>query len=150
MLSRKTSNALFYGTLLIIFVVVVLIRMVTLGTLNAKIDDITLSNRSIQTQIVELETIVQENKDTQTDHLFELYRIVPLIYNKSDLSNFTKAQLELVGITAETETLRDVDVYDDVTFPVSSIFTELQLKFKINCLFERYLYWLCRSCQVQA
>ena len=131
MLSRKTSNALFYGTLIIILAVVLLIRFVTLGTLNAKIDDVTNSNRNLQTQIEELEELVQENKDTQTDHLYELYRSVPPIYDEVDLENYTYAQLDLVGISDEEITLRDADAYDDITFPVSSIFTELQSTFKV-------------------
>ena len=133
MLSRKTSNALFYGTLILILTVVLLIRFVTLGTLNAKIEDVTISNTSVKTQIDELSTIVQENKNTQNDHLFELYKSVPQVYNKSILRNFTKAQLELVGIKDLEETSRSVDVFegDEVTFPISSVFTVLQSKFKV-------------------
>jgi hypothetical protein len=131
MLNRKTSNYLFYGSLLLILAVVVLIRTVAVSSLNAGIEDVTLDNRTIQNQIDALEEIVQDNKDIQIDHLYDLYGQVPNIYNKTELTFYTIAQLELVGITENPETLRAVTVDDTVTFPVDTEFDDLQDDFLV-------------------
>lgn len=131
MLNRKTSNYIFYGTLALILIVVFAIRMVTLTNLNANIEKIEKSNREIQDQIDDLKDQVQENKDVQIDQLYELYDMVPNFYSQTELTFYTIAQLEQVGITEHSDTLRSVTVDDQVTFPVESKFTEKQADFKI-------------------
>jgi len=131
MLNRKTSNYIFYGTLVLILVVSLLIRVTVLNNMNASIDEVTLSNRQIQADIDALKDTVQDYKDVQTDQLYELYDQVPNIYNQTDLTYYTIAQLELVGITESSETLRTVLVDSEVTFPVNSEFSKIQKDFLV-------------------
>ena len=131
MLNRKTSNYIFYGTLIAILLAVLVIRTVSLANINGNIEDVTVSNRQVQAQIDDLKDVVQENKDVQIDQLYELYDKVPNFYSQTELTYFTIAQLEQVGITEEGDTLRTVTVDDSVTFPVDSSFAELQQDFKV-------------------
>lgn len=134
MLSRKTSNMIFYVSIAAILALILVIRFLSIGTLNGQITSLTNQNRSLRTQIEQLEQEVQDNKDIASNHLYELYDQVPETYNYSVLSKYTQAQMELVGILREdgVEPVIDItDDPDDVTFPVDSVFTELQQQFRI-------------------
>jgi hypothetical protein len=131
MLSRKTSNAIFYAILAAIFLLVLLIRFTSLGALNSRIANVSASNIELQAEIEELEIIVQENKDVASDHLYDLYDRVPETYNEDELSNFTEAQLDLLGINDDPETYRNVDIEEDISFPTGSVFAETTSHFKV-------------------
>lgn len=139
MLSRRTSNMIFYGILIAILLVVVVARFVLVGAMNTKIADTKLSNRSLQNQIESKEQAVQNNKDIASDHLYELYDKVPEIYNKDELIYYTTAQLELLGIMEEFDVPRRVDIDEEVEFTSLSAFSDIQNEFKIvevNVYFE--------------
>ncbi len=131
MLSRKLSDYLFYGVLVIIVAVVFLIRTVTLGSLNDKIAQLERSNIAIQNQNDIIELQVEEYKDVQINHLYELYGKVPNFYSQSDLTYYTIAQLELVGITEEVDYQRSVYVNDVVVFEAGTEFDKLTDDFKV-------------------
>ncbi len=131
MLSRKLSDYLFYGILVIIVGVVFLIRTVTLGGLNDKINQLEISNISIQNQNDVIELQVEQYKDVQINHLYELYGKVPNFFSQTDLTYYTIAQLELVGITEEVDFQRSVYVREDVTFDGDSAFAALADDFKV-------------------
>lgn len=131
MLSRRASNLIFYGILAAILLVVVISRFVIVGSMSNKIDETVISNRSLQAKISSLETAVQDNKDTASDHLFELYDKVPEMYNQEELVYYTVAQLELIGITDEFEVLRTVNIDEEVEFSQFGAFFETQNEFKV-------------------
>lgn len=131
MLNRKVSNYLFYFVLVAIVVVIVLVRIVTIGNLDDRISGLKLNNISLEAQITAIEEIVEDNNDIQLDHLFELYSEVPKHYSESELTKYTTAQLELVGITEEPDMQRDVLPNLGVTFGEGTIFGELQNEFKV-------------------
>lgn len=131
MLNRKTSNYIFYGTLALILIVAVAIRFFVLGSLDSSIEAVDASNTKIQQQIDDLKYVVQENRDVQIDELYELYGQVPNMYDQTELTYFTIAQLEVVGITEDSETLRTVVVDDTVTFPTDSEFDKIQDDFLV-------------------
>jgi len=131
-LNRKTSNYIFYGTLVLILISVFLIRSFALSTLNSNITSVTNSNRNLQSQIDGLKDVVQENKDTETDYVFELYRSVPATYDQTRLENYTISQLELIGITEENVLARSVTPSEEnISFPEGSIFAPLLEDFKV-------------------
>lgn len=131
MLNRKTSNYIFYGTLILILAITLIIRTVVIGSLNSNVDSVTLKIRQTQAQIDNLKDTVQENKDVQVNHLYELYGKVPNLYNLEALVNYTYAQLEVVGVTDDNEILRNVSPNDQVTFDVDSEFYDIQKDFKV-------------------
>jgi len=131
MLSRKISDYLFYGVLVVIIGVVFLIRSVTLGGLNDKITQLEASNIAIQNQNDIIELQVEQYKDVQINHLYELYGKVPNFFSQTDLTYFTIAQLELVGITEEVDFQRSVYVNNNVILNENSAFEELSQDFKI-------------------
>ncbi len=131
MLNRKLSDYLFYGVIVLIIAVVFLIRSVTLGSLNDRIQQLENSNISIQNRNDIIELQVEQYKDVQINHLYELYGKVPNFFSQADLTYYTIAQLELVGITEEVDYQRSVYVKDNVTFPDSSAFADLTDDFKI-------------------
>lgn len=131
MLSRRTSNLIFYGILLAILLVVVVARLVIVGSMNRKIDETDMSITSLQSRIENLEEAVQENKDTASDHLYELYDNVPEVFHQEELVYYTVAQLELLGITDEFDVKRTVNVNEEVEFTTLSSFYEIQEDFKV-------------------
>ena len=131
MLSRRTSNLIFYGILVAILLVVVVSRIIIVGSMSKKIDETVISNRSLQTRITKLETDVQDNKDTASDHLFELYDKVPEMYNQEELVYYTVAQLELIGITDEFEVLRTVNVDEEIEISQFGAFFGTDDEFKV-------------------
>lgn len=131
MLSRKTSNMIFYAVLVAIVLVVVISRFIIIGSINNKIDETIASNRSLQNQIESLEIAVQENKDTASDHLYELYDKVPEVYNQEELVYYTVAQLELIGVTDDFEILRTINVNEEIEFSQFGSFYGTQDEFKV-------------------
>ncbi len=131
MLNRKISDYLFYAVLIIIVGIVFLIRSVTLGSVNDKIAVLEKSNISLQQQNDALELLVEQYKDVQIDHLYELYDRVPNYFSETDLTYYTISQLELIGVTEAVDSQRNVYVETDVNFDSDSIFVDLQDDFLI-------------------
>ena len=131
MLNRKISNYLFYFVLVAVAVVVVLIRVVTIGNIDEKIADLKRNNVLVQMQISNIEEIVEDNNDVQISHLYELYSQVPNTLSITELSYYTIAQLELVGVTEAVDMQRTVLVNQGVSFPEQSTFSEIQNKFHV-------------------
>lgn len=131
MLNRKISNYLFYFLLVAIAITVFIVRSVTIGSINEKIDTLKTSNIILQAQIGAIEELVEDNKDIQLSHLYELYNQVPNIFSRDNLIAYTDAQLELVNITQAGDMQRNVELNEGVTFPEHNIFSSLQLDFKV-------------------
>lgn len=131
MLNRKLSNYLFYFLLVAIAISVFIVRSVTIGNIDEKIDTLETSNIILQAQIGAIEELVEDNKDTQISHLYELYNQVPNIFSRDNLIAYTEAQLELVNVTQAGDMQRNVELNEGVTFQEQSIFRDLQLDFKV-------------------
>ena len=131
MLNRKISNYLFYFLLVAIAATVFIVRSVTIGSINEKIDALETSNIILQAQIGAIEELVEDNKEIQISHLYELYNQVPNVFSWSHLEAYTNAQLELVDVTQAGDMQRLVVPNEGVTFPAESIFKDLQLDFKV-------------------
>ena len=85
----------------------------------------------MQAQIRAIEEIVEDNNDVQIDHLYELYSQVPNYLSVTELSYYTTAQLELVGITELADMQREVLINQSVTFSDGTLFSDLQDDFRI-------------------
>lgn len=131
MLNRKASNLIFYGSLLGITVIVVIIRFAMLGALDSKIEAVEADSRYTQFLIDQVDEVVSENRGIQQDHLYELYNKVPEMFKDDILVNYVEAKLELVGVTAATIVDRDVDLETDPTFPSDSVFRDIQDDYQI-------------------
>ncbi len=131
MLNRKVSNYLYYGILILIVGTVLLIRSITLGNINAKITQLEESNISLQKTNDDLEKSVEEYKDIQINHLYELYGQVPNYYSQTELTHYTFAMLEVIGINESVDFQREVDPDSEVTFTDGTTFKQLQEDFKI-------------------
>ena len=131
MLNRKVSNYLFYGVLVLIAAVVLLIRSITLGNINEKITNLKNSNVLLQTQNQIIEKQVEEYKDIESDFLYELYKKTPNYFSESELAYYTSAQLESIGINESFDYNRRIYINTGVTFPTGSTFSILKDEFKI-------------------
>ena len=131
MLNRKISNYMFYGILVIIVAAVLLVRSITLGNINNKISNLEASNITLQIANDSLEKTVEEYKDVQMNHLYELYGQVPNFYSQTELTYFTIAQLESIGINEAVDFQRSVYVDSEISFQEGSTFRLLQEDFKI-------------------
>jgi len=131
MLNRKVSNYMFYAILVVIVGAILLVRSITLGNINEKIDQLKASNIILQVTNDNLEKTVEENKDIQINHLYELYGRVPNYFSQTELTYFTIAHLEDIGINESIDYQRSVYVDTDITFEVGSTFGNLQEDFKI-------------------
>lgn len=141
MLNRKLSNYIFYASLALIVFIIIIIRTMTLGRLVDDIQTTDNHNIQLQKQIDKLEELVQENKDIQASHLYELYDLIPNVYSGSELKNRTVAILEKMLITADDDTSRSVIInYDANVSNTSEMYeiaqeyyvVEVQVKFTTN------------------
>ncbi len=130
MLNRKLSEYLFYGSLALITIIVLLINLTLMGNIDEKIDKVNKENISLNLQIEELTEIVQDNKNAQTSFIYELYDQVPGVYSGTELTYETIAIMEKLGITESNDYARQVFVNDTITFRDTSIFYELSQKYQ--------------------
>ncbi|AIO18988.1 hypothetical protein KQ51_01111 [Candidatus Izimaplasma bacterium HR1] len=130
MLNRRLSEYLFYGSLALITIIILLINLVVMGRINGEIEDTSLSNINLAKEITALEEVVQDNREVQTSHLFELYDKVPSVYSGTELTYKTISILERLGVTEESDMQRNVLVDQNVVFAQESIFYELAESYK--------------------
>jgi hypothetical protein len=122
MLNRKLTNYLFYGILVIIAGLVFLVRSILIGNMIDNSEAIHNKNIALQEEIAALEAIVDENRDVQTDELFELYATIPNDYSADRLTYKTVAILEELGIDQSLDMQRTVYINHEVSFPAGSPF----------------------------
>ena len=120
MLNRKASNYLFYGILIVIAGLVLLVRSITLGNINEKIVNLEQSNVLLQTQNQALEKQVEEYQDIESDFLYELYKKAPNYFSETELAYYTSAQLESIGINESFDYNRRIYINTGVSFPPDS------------------------------
>lgn len=125
MLNRKLNNYIFYGIFVLVFIAVFGLRVLLVGSLQDKIIDLDTNNIKLQSQIDALEQIVQENKNVQTSHLYELYDTVPNSFSATNLTYKTVAILESVGVTEANDMQRTVYINDTIEFPSESDFYDI-------------------------
>ncbi len=131
MLNRKISNYMFYAVLIVIVGVVLLVRSITLGNINDEIDLLEKDNITLQLANDNLEKTVEEYKDVQINHLYELYGKVPNFFSQTELTYFTIAQLESIGINESVDFQRSVYVDSEISFHDGTTFNQLQEDFRI-------------------
>jgi hypothetical protein len=102
-----------------------------LGNVQGKIDDLDSENARLQTQIIQLEQTVEENRYVDQAFLYELYREVPSVYNETQLVYNVNALLELAGITLNPEVLRTIEIDDEVTVPSASPIASIANQYKV-------------------
>jgi len=122
---------MFYAILLAIAGTVFAIRSIALGAINTRIEDLDISNISLQAIIDDLEKTVEENKDNQINHLYELYDQVPNYFDQTELTLFTNAQLESIGINESFDDNTEVRVKLDREFIDGTLFGDLEDMFNI-------------------
>lgn len=130
MLNRRLSEYLFYGSLALITIIVLLINFLLMGNINDELDTVNKKNINLQAQIDELTDIVQDNKNAQTSYIYELYDQVPGVFNGTELTYETIAILELLGITDDNNFGRLVFVNENINFGSESIFYDLSQDYK--------------------
>ena len=82
-----------------ILLVIIVIRFVTVGSITNKIDTLEKENITLQKQITELNVIVQDNRNAQTDYIYELNKFIPAIYSGETLEYKIVSKLERLGIS---------------------------------------------------
>ena len=131
MLNRRLSDYIFYGGLVLIVILVILLRILIIGTLNSQISSIEANNFELQKQIDVLEQVVQDNKEVQTSHLYELYDIIPNVYSGMELTYKTVSILENLGINESDDIQRIVFVNQDKVLINESLFLEISENYYI-------------------
>ncbi|MFK5884074.1 MAG: hypothetical protein QM489_07045 [Candidatus Izemoplasma sp.] len=131
MLSRKASDFIFYGIFAVIFLAVVFVRVSLINSVNDRIDSVEASNTTLELQIAQIGTLVDENKNQQLNNLYQMYEKIPAEYDRTDLIFYTYAKLEQVGVNSAPEYSRYIEVDETVTFPPNSEFIDLQENFII-------------------
>ncbi len=121
MRNRKLSEYLFYGVLIAITLIVYLLRVSIVGNQQELIKQTDRDNVALQTQIDELNELVQSYKNYQTSHLYDLYDIIPNDFSAELLTYKTVAMLESIGVNEGEEFNRSVTVKNNFTPESSSI-----------------------------
>jgi hypothetical protein len=115
MLNRKLTNYLFYIIVLAVLAVIYLVRMIMLGDMQGKIDELDADNARLQNQIIQLEQTVEENKDADVAYLYELSSSISANFSDTQLLYNTIALCELAGIGEDIDTQRTIDFAKNVT-----------------------------------
>lgn len=131
MLNRKLSEYLFYGSLALITIIILLINMVVMGNIKEDMETTNQSNIALAAEIEALNEIVQDNKGVQTSHLYGLYNQVPGVYSGQELTFKTFAILEQVGIQQDPDVKRGVEINESILFPQDSALYDLSIDYKL-------------------
>lgn len=132
MLSRKTSDIIFYGIFVLIFLAVIFVRVALVNSVQGRIDSIDSNNEILELQINSIRTLVDENKNQQINNLYQMYEKIPAEYDKTDLVFYTLAKLEQVGISSDPKFSRGIPtVNESKTFSPTSDFIALKERFNV-------------------
>jgi len=131
MLSRKTSDILFYGIIVAIIGVIFLIRFMLLSNLDNRISQVESQNQILQMQITNVRTIVEDNKNQQLNNIYQMYEQIPAEFSRDSLNFYVLAKLEQVGVTEDLLMTRRVSINENKTFESTSDFKEINTYFKI-------------------
>lgn len=123
MLNRRLSDYIFYGILAIITALIILLRVVTVGGQRDSIASLEAENNQLAAEIDALNELVQDNKEIQTSHLFELYDTIPNVFSGESLTYKTVAMLEQLGIDESQDYNRTVLVESNFNVGSSSLST---------------------------
>ncbi len=108
MLNRKLSNYIYYGAIAFVIILIFIVRAIAVGSINGKIDDLEKQNIRLQAEITELNSIVQDNSDSQSAQIYELNKNIPNVYSENTLSYKVISKLERLGIDESVDTQRSV------------------------------------------
>ncbi|PAT02348.1 hypothetical protein CI105_03125 [Candidatus Izimaplasma bacterium ZiA1] len=131
MLSRKTSDILFYGIIIGIIGIIFLIRFMLLSSLDNRISQVENQNQILQMQITNVRTIVEDNKNQQLNNIYQMYEQIPAEYSRDSLNFYVLAKLEQVGVSEDLIMTRKVSINENKTFESTSDFREINTYFKI-------------------
>jgi hypothetical protein len=112
MLNRKLSNYIYYGVVASVIVVIFIIRILSVGAINNRIDELKKENVILSAQIETLNDEVQTYYNYQSDYIYNLYKEVPSVYSEQTLEFKITSKLERLGITEHPDFRR--------TFPTPS------------------------------
>jgi hypothetical protein len=99
MLNKKTSDILMIMLIIIVTGILFFIRFILIDQMDSRIENTERNNIQLQTQISNIEGLVEENRNEQLPSLIEMYQNVPLNFNREQLSLYIQAQLELSSIS---------------------------------------------------
>lgn len=119
MLNRKISNYIYYGVVAFVILLIFIIRVIAVGTIDGKIKALEKENVTLQSDITELNIIVQDNNTVQSSLIYDLNKNMPSIYSSETLSNKIYSKLERLGISEAGEFARKISINE--TASVSNI-----------------------------
>lgn len=132
MLSRKTSDFIFYGIFVVIFIGVIFVRLSLVNAVQDRIDSLEVTNETLELQIEQIRTLVDENKNQQLNNLYQMYEKIPVEYDEPDLKRYVYDKLNQVEILSSQEFTRVVHIPDiKKTYPPGSDFIDLEERFEI-------------------
>jgi hypothetical protein len=140
MLNRKLSNYIYYGTLALIAVIVLLVRLLLVGSINNEIDTLKQENTSLDAQITALNDEVQTYYNYQSDYIYDLYKQIPSNYSEDMLEFKIVSKLERLGISEDEDFQRKIFITPDTVINDDSLseytdtygYVEIQVSFLIS------------------
>ncbi|MFW5893107.1 MAG: hypothetical protein ACOCU5_02375 [Bacillota bacterium] len=125
MLSKRGSDLLFLGVIVLMLAGIVTGRFMILSTMDDRIEEVESENATLETEIRELENLVADHQQEQLPTMAEMHREIPAYYDRDQLSSYVYTQLELEGISSSESRNLSVDVSEASNFPEDSTFREL-------------------------
>lgn len=140
MLNRKLSNYIYYGTLAVIAVIVLLVRLFLVGSINNEIDTLKQENTSLDAQITALNDEVQTYYNYQSDYIYDLYKQIPSNYSEDMLEFKIVSKLERLGISEDEDFQRKIFITPDTVINDDNLseyknnygYVEIQVSFLIS------------------
>ena len=125
MLSKRGSDLLFLGVIILMLGAIVAGRFMILSTMDERIEDIESENQSLQSEIAELENLVADHREEQLPTMAEMHRDIPAYYDRDQLHAYVRTQLEFEGIQSTSARNLSISINADPNFPEDTAFRSL-------------------------
>ncbi|MFW6319981.1 MAG: hypothetical protein ACOC1L_07310, partial [Bacillota bacterium] len=126
MLSKKLSDFIFIGAIVIILVVIVVARVVIFNQYDNRIENAENDIARLEQQISQVSALVDENRNDQLPSMVEMYQKVPSELNRNQLINYILGMMQISSIDDKEDHPRTVSLENQpASFPSGTVFSEV-------------------------
>ncbi len=124
MLSKRLSDFIFLGIIVLVIIAVVVARFFLLGVFDDRIEEAKETNEDLEIELLENQQLISDYRDDVLPSEAELHRAMPSSYSYTRLRNKVQGHLELEGITAEAHRDRSVEINENAAIPPEAALSE--------------------------
>ena len=139
MLSKRLSDIIFVGIIVVVAVSIVFMRFILINQIDDNIARLRTQNESLTFEIASLRGDINRYKDIPAPSQVELHQAIPRHFDRNQLSLFVTAEAIRAGITNDPLFNRSVNVISTPAVPLeNSPYRELTNHFDLYIINLRY------------